>query len=99
MTIINSRFSGNSMTSDAPNYAHGSDVYNNGSLNIFDSTFKGSHIGDFGFGGSISNDGNLTLTRVVMSDSRTDQQVKGAVLYNSGNCTMVNSTIKRFFCN
>ena len=97
MTIINSRFSGNSMTSDAPNYAHGSDVYNNGSLKIFDSTFKGSHIGDFGFGGSISNDGNLTLTRVVMSDSRTDQQVKGAVLYNSGNCTMVNSTIKDSF--
>ena len=41
MTIINSRFSGNSMTSDAPNYAHGSDVYNNGS--------------SFSFGGDIGS--------------------------------------------
>ena len=97
MTIINSRFNSNSMTSEARNSAHGSDVYNNGTLKIFDSTFKGSYVGDFAFGGSISNNGNLTLTRVVMSGSSTAQQVKGAVLFNSGNCTMINSTIKDSF--
>ena len=99
MTIINSRFNSNSMTSEARNSAHGSDVYNNGTLKIFDSTFKGSYVGDFAFGGSISNNGNLTLTRVVMSGSSTAQQVKGAVLFNSGNCTMINSTIKDSFVN
>ena len=97
MTIINSRFNGNSMASEATYYAYGSDVYNNGTLKIFDSTFKGSYVGDFAFGGSISNEGNLTLTRVVMSGSSAAQQTKGSVIYNSGSCTMINSTIKDSF--
>ncbi len=55
MTIINSRFNSNSMTSEVLNSAHAKvKCHNNGTLKIFDSTFKGSYVGDFAFGGSIS---------------------------------------------
>jgi len=92
LTISNCVISGNSITAVCCQVGSGGGIFNNGTLNLVNSSVASNSVnGGWAGGGGISNEGTVTITQSVISLNSSD--VAGGGISNVGMLTISNSTI------
>ena len=94
LTIINSYFNRNHVTSTSGLFSYGGSIYNKGKLLINSTVFNNSYCDDYGYGGAIYNDGDLVMDRSVIANSFSAQETKASAVFNAGNFILTNSIIE-----
>lgn len=94
LTIRDSYFYMNSITTTSGLFSQGGSIYNKGKLCIDNSSFVKSSSSDYCYGAAISNEGDLLINNSIIRDSYALQECKGSAIYNAGNLTLFNSVIE-----
>ena len=94
LTIINSYFNGNHVSSTSGLFSYGGAIYNKGKLLINSTKFYNSSADTFSYGGVIYNDGNIIMDNSIIANSTALQESRGSAIYNQGNFTLLNSIIE-----
>jgi len=94
LTIINSYFNNNLVSSDSGLYACGGSIYNKGKLLINNTLFNNSTSSAYSYGGVIYNEGDLIINNSIIANAFMASESKGSIIYNSGNLTLSSSLIE-----
>lgn len=94
LTILNTDFYSNAISSNSEIFGYGGSIYNKARLVINNSKFIESSGYLMCYGGAIYNDGELIMDKSSIAKSSLGENSKGSAIYNAGNCTILNSIIE-----